>query len=35
MHELLRNFIKETEIIFNQIKMLEMKNKATDTETYF
>lgn len=35
MHKLLRNFIKETEIIFNQIKMLEMKNKATDIETYF
>lgn len=35
MHKLLRNFIKETEIIFNQIKMLEMKNKATDIENIF
>ena len=35
MHELLRNFIRETEVIFNQIKMLEMKNKATEIKTYF
>ena len=35
MHELLRNFIRETDTIFNQIKILEMKNQATDIKTYF